>query len=93
MKLNSVCIEDISNSHPIDTMQFVFLLLTKSFFINKILFKLNSRVCSLSNVPSICQYKIKINDSSPSQWYLISKLCRNRVNKTIQKYPRNFTLN
>lgn len=36
-----------------------------------------SQNCGLSNIQSICQYKIKLSESS--QWILISKLSRNRV--------------
>jgi len=36
------------------------------------------QICSLSNIPSVCQYKIKLSESS-MQNYLISKLCRNRI--------------
>lgn len=35
------------------------------------------QVCGLSNIPSICQYKIKLSENG--QWILISKLSRNRV--------------
>ncbi len=36
------------------------------------------RVCCLTNTPSMCQYKVKFNYNE-TNWYLISKLCRNRV--------------
>jgi len=35
------------------------------------------QICGLSNIPSVCQYKIKLNENS--SWILISKLSRNRI--------------
>ncbi|CAF0711138.1 unnamed protein product [Brachionus calyciflorus] len=36
-----------------------------------------SQICGLSNIQSICHYKIKLSENS--EWILISKLSRNRV--------------